>query len=246
MIAATDRQLEPLPLGHPCQGCEARGRAVCGVLGCDNLAEFKKLGVTLRLSAGQTLFREGDPASRVFTLTVGSLKLYKVLPDGRRHIVGFMYPGEFLGISIDDEHAFTAEMIEDSQLCSFPRGRFAAFLADHPAMEHELYRMAAHELSAAQQQLVLVGRKTAAERLATFLLLLVERAEHICGHQTATISLPMSRADIADYLGLTKETVSRILSTFRAARLVRLRAVNQVEIIDRTMLQQVSECEAAA
>lgn len=245
MAGTPVRELEPLPIGHPCLGCEARGRAVCGVLDCENLAQFKKLGPTLRLRAGQTLFREGDPATRVYTLTCGSLKLYKLLPDGRRHVVGFMYPGEFLGISIDDEHAFTAELIEDSELCSFPRGRFTSFLAEHPAMEHELYRMAAHELSAAQQQLVLLGRKTAMERVASFLLLLSDRAEQALGSKAAVVHLPMSRADIADYLGLTKETVSRILSTLRAARLLRLRALDQVEILDRAMLEQVSESEIA-
>jgi CRP/FNR family transcriptional regulator, anaerobic regulatory protein len=246
MSATIARQLEPLPSGHPCQGCEARSRAICGVLDCENLALLKKLGSTLRLDAGQTLFREGDPASRVFTVTRGSLKLYKLMPDGRRHIVGFMFPGEFLGISIDDEHAFTAEIIEESQLCSFSRGRFASFLAEHPTMERELYRMAAHELSAAQQQLVLLGRKTATERLASFLLLLAHRADEVRGETIDIVHLPMNRADIADYLGLTKETVSRILSTFRAARLIRLRALNEVQILDRAMLEQVSECEAAA
>jgi CRP/FNR family transcriptional regulator len=245
VTAANARELEPLPSGHPCLGCEARGRAICGVLDCDNLAQLKKLGPTLRLRAGQTLFREGDPATRVYTLTSGSLKLYKLLPDGRRHVVGFMYPSEFLGISIDDEHAFTAEVVEDSELCSFPRGRFASFLAEHPAMEHELYRMAAHELSAAQQQMVLLGRKTATERLASFLLLLSDRSEQALGRTVAVVRLPMSRADIADYLGLTKETVSRMLSSFRAGRLIRLRTLDQVEILDRALLAQVAESEAA-
>lgn len=246
MSGTIARQLEPLPAGHPCQGCQARGRAICGVLDCENLAQLKKLGPTLRLGSGQTLFREGDPAGRVFTLTRGSLKLYKLLPDGRRQIVGFMFPGEFLGISIDDEHAFTAELIEDSQLCSFSRSRFASFLAEHPSMERELYRMAAHELSAAQHQLVLLGRKTATERLASFLLLLADRADEARGEKVDSVHLPMGRADIADYLGLTKETVSRTLSTFRAARLIRLRALDEVEILDRAMLEHVSDCEAAA
>ena len=246
MLRSTRRELKPLPHGHPCEGCEARGRAVCGVLDCENLAELKNLGRSLRLGAGQILFREGDPAGRVFTLTDGSLKLYKFLPDGRCHVVGFMYPGEFLGISIDDEHAFTAQVLEDSELCSFSRGRFDSFLDTHPSMEAELYRMAAHELSAAQQQLVLLGCKTATERLASFLLVLGDRSEQVTGKKSRFVSLPMSRADIADYLGLTKETVSRVLSTLRAARLIRLRAVNEVEILDRPMLEQVSECEAVA
>jgi CRP/FNR family transcriptional regulator, anaerobic regulatory protein len=244
MLESTVRHLDPLPGGHPCQGCEARGQAVCGVLDCENLAQFKRLGTTVRLHAGQTLFREGDPATRVFTLTRGSLKLCKLLPDGRRHVVGFMYAGDFLGISVDDEHAFSAELVEDSQLCSFSRTRFDSFLAEHPPMEHELYRMAAHELSAAQQQLVLLGRKTAIERLATFLLLLADRSDRLAGEKTNVVDLPMSRGDIADYLGLTKETVSRIFSAFRADHLIRLRTLNQVEILDRPALQQVADCES--
>jgi CRP/FNR family transcriptional regulator len=236
-------RLDPLPSGHPCQGCEARGQAICGVLDCENLAQFKRLGSTLRLSAGQTLFRESDAATRVFTLTRGSLKLYKLLPDGRRHVVGFMYAGDFLGISIDDEHAFSAELIEDAQLCAFPRRRFDTFLADHPPMEHELYRMAAHELNAAQQQLVLLGRKTATERIANFLVLLAERADRLGGEKARVVDFAMSRADIADYLGLTKETVSRIFSAFRARRLIRLVKLNKVEILDRAVLQQVAEGE---
>jgi len=241
MFELTARHLDPLAPGHPCQGCEARGQAVCGILDCEKLAQLKRLGSTQRLRAGQTLFREGDPATRVFTLTRGSLKLYKLLPDGRRHVVGFMYAGDFLGISVDDEHPFTAELIEDGQLCCFPRGRFDSFLADHPQMEHELYRMVAHELGAAQQQLVLLGRKTASERLASFLLALVERADQLAGARTSVVDFPMNRADIADYLGLTKETVSRILSNFRASRLIRLRALNAVEILDRPALQRAAD-----
>jgi CRP/FNR family transcriptional regulator len=101
--------------------------------------------------------------------------------------------------------------------------------------------MAAHELSAAQQQLVLLGRKTATERLASFLLLLADRADRLAGDKSSFVNLPMSRADIADYLGLTKETVSRIFSAFRADRLIRLRALNVVEILDRPALAKIAE-----
>lgn len=239
MLASAIHQ-EPLPTGHPCQGCEVRDKAVCGVLDCADLARLKGLGWTIRLSAGQTLFHEGDPATRVFTLTSGTLKLYKLLADGRRHVAGFMYPGDFLGISVDDEHAFTADALEDAQLCWFPRNRFDDFVEDHSAMERELYRKAAHELAAAQQQLVLLGRKTAAERIATFILLLSEQAARV-GKDGKAVRLPMCRSDIADYLGLTKETVSRVLSAFRRDRVIRLRAIDEVEIIDRGELERLAE-----
>jgi CRP/FNR family transcriptional regulator, anaerobic regulatory protein len=243
-MLAPERQVEPLPAGHPCQGCEVRTQAVCAVLDCSNLSQLKNLGWTLKLVPGQALFHEGDPASRVFTLTRGTLKLYKLLTDGRRQVTGFLHPGDFLGITVDDEHAFSAEALEDSQLCSFPRTRFDDFVDDHSAMERQLYRMAAHELAAAQQQLVLLGRKTATERLATFLLQLAQRAGRSPSSVAAVIRLPMSRSDIADYLGLTKETVSRVISALKRDRVIRLQSLNIVEIVHRDALEQLAEASA--
>ena len=240
-MVASARRLERLPQGHPCQGCEVRDRAVCGVLDCARLEEFRNLGWTLRLAPGQALFHEGDPATRVFTLTRGTLKLYKLLADGRRQVTGFLRPGDFLGISVDDEHAFSAEALEDSQLCWFPRARFDDFVEEQPTMERELYRMAAHELAAAQQQFVLLGRKTASERLASFLLILSERSELSSRAGPGMVRLPMSRSDIADYLGLTKETVSRVISALKRDRIIRLEALDVIQILDRERLEQLAE-----
>jgi CRP/FNR family transcriptional regulator len=244
MVAPAVHDLEPLPTGHPCQGCEVRDKAVCAVLDCANLAQFKNMGWTLKLAPGQTLFHEGDPATRVFTLTVGTLKLYKLLADGRRQITGFLHPGDFLGISVDDEHAFSAEALEDAQLCWFPRARFDDFVDGHAAMERELYRMAAHELAAAQQQFVLLGRKTAIERIASFVILLEQRAQRSERHPSPLVHLPMSRSDIADYLGLTKETVSRVISALRRDRVIRLAALDVIQILDRYKLEQLAEAGA--
>ena len=241
MLAPALRHEAPLPEGHPCLGCEVRSIAVCGVLGCDDLASMRRLGWTLLLRAGQPLFHEGDSATRVFTVTRGALKLYRLLPDGRRQVTGFMFPGDFLGIAVDDEHAFTVEALEDSQLCWFPRSRFGEFAEAHPEMERELYRMAAHELAAAQAQMVLLGRKTAEERLASFFLALLERAEKGSGEAGRIVDLPMGRADIADYLGLTKETVSRVLAVLKNRRSVRLAALNLVEVLDRDALTTIAQ-----
>ena len=243
-MLAPARRLEPLPQGHPCQGCEVRDKAVCGVLDCARLEEFRNLGWTLRLASGQVLFHEGDPATRVFTLTKGTLKLYKLLVDGRRQVTGFLHPGDFLGISIDDEHAFSAEALEDAQLCWFPRSRFDDFVEDEVTMERELYRMAAHELAAAQQQFVLLGRKTATERLASFLLMLAKRMELSNGVGAGMIRLPMSRSDIADYLGLTKETVSRVISALKRDRIIRLETLDVIQVLDRDRLEQLAEAAA--
>ena len=240
MLATAVRHHEPLPLGHPCLGCEVRSSAVCGVLDCHSLAKFKGLGWRLNLSAGQALFHEGDPATRVFTLTSGSLKLYKLLADGRRQVTGFMQPGDFLGISIADEHAFSAEALEDCQLCSFPRNRFDDFVENHSEMERELYHLAAHELAAAQQQMVLLGRKTAAERMASFILMLAEKAERSRAEQARFVEIRLRRSDIADYLGLTKETISRVLAELKLRRLIRLEALDKIEILDRSALEHTA------
>src|SRR5262245_8990517 len=135
MLAPALRDHSPLPAGHPCLGCEVRDAAVCGILHRDKLSKLRGLGNHLNLSTGQALFHEGDPASRVFTVTSGSLKLYKLLPDGRRQVTGFVQPGDFLGISVDDEHAFTAEAMEQTQLCCFPRTRFDDFVEQNAEME---------------------------------------------------------------------------------------------------------------
>jgi len=244
VLAPATRHEAALPPGHPCAACTVRKASVCGVLDCDKLARFRQLGNSFRLSPGQPLFHEGDCATRVFTLTKGSLKLYKLLPDGRRQVTGFMHPGDFLGISVNDEHAFSAEAMEQAQLCAFPRARFDDFVEGHGEMERELYRLAAHELAAAQQQMVLLGRKTAVERVASFFLALAERAEVRFAGEARFIDLPMSRSDIADYLGLTKETVSRVIALLKRERLIRLEALNRIEILDRERLEDTADCNS--
>lgn len=240
-MLATASLDDELPAGHPCFGCTVRTHAICRVLDCDDLATMRQLGWSLNLHAGQPLFHEGDPVTRVFTLTRGALKLYKLLPDGRRQVTGFLFPGNFLGISVDEEHAFTAEALVDSQLCWFPRNRFDDFVEGFGQLERELYRIAAHELAAAQAQMVLLGRKTACERLASFFLTLLLRAEKAGGQRMRMVELPMSRSDIADYLGLTKETVSRVLATLKSDRIIRLDALDRVEVLDRNRLTVMAE-----
>lgn len=241
MLTAKDRHLTPLPIGHPCQKCGVRDRAVCSVLDCTGLEEFKKLGREISLHRGQRLFHEGDRASRVFTLTSGCIKLYNLLPDGRCHVAGFMHPGDFLGITLEDNHAFTAEALDESKLCSFPRKVFDDFVDDHPLMERELYKMAAHELSSAHQQQLLLARKTASERLASFLMLLIEQHEERTNDRSEFVELSMNRADIADYLGLTKETVSRLISAMRRDRVIRLQASDRIEVLDFDRLARLAE-----
>jgi len=238
MLATRSMDLPMLEPGHPCFDCEVRSIAVCGVLESAALRDFKHSGLTVRYSAGETVVFESDVAASVYSLTNGLLRLSKLLPDGRRQIAGFLFPGDFLGITMEEEHAFTAEAVAPSTLCRFPRSRFDEFVATHPTLESRLYAVAAHELAAARQQLVLLGRKTATERVASFLLMLAGR----CSWKfEGDIILPMSRADIADYLGLRIETVSREITGLKTSRIIRLTGRQSLRIVDRARLEELAE-----
>lgn len=234
--AANLPELEP---DHPCFDCAVRELAVCGVLESAALREFKEGGPTVHYAAGDTVVFEADRAANVYSLTNGLLRLSKLLPDGRRQIAGFLFPGDFLGITMEEEHAFTAEAVTPSSLCKFSKRQFDDFIARHPALERRLYAVAAHELAAARQQLVLLGRKTATERIASFLLMLAGRCHSVPGG--ADIDFPMSRADIGDYLGLRIETVSREISGLKAARVIQLTGRQSFRIVDRARLGQLAE-----
>jgi len=235
-VAASSPELER---GHPCFDCAVRELAVCGVLESASLRAFKATGPTVQYRPGETVVFEADEAANVYSLTSGLLRLSKLLPDGRRQIAGFLFPGDFLGITMEEEHAFTAEAVAPSKLCKFPRARFDEFVAAHPQLERRLYAVAAHELAAARQQLVLLGRKTATERVASFLLMLSGRCSAQRGF--TEIDLPVSRIDMADYLGLRIETVSREISALKAARVIQLTGRQSFRIVDRERLDQLAE-----
>ncbi len=211
----------------------------CGVLKAKELAELKSLGSTTRAEAGQCLFHEGDSAELVYNVTRGMLKLYRLLPDGRRQVASFVQAGDFLGLTLEDVHAYTAEALEPVEICRFPRERFDRFVEDHPDIGRELYAMAAHELGAAREQIVLLGRKTATERVASFLLAMFDRAK-ARNSDWEIVRLAMTRADIADHLGLTKETVSRAFTSLRKAGLITLIPGDRVELLRRERLEQLS------
>lgn len=240
MATATLEMKPELDTGHPCFGCTVREISLCGILDNEELRAYKQTGATVRYEAGATIFFEGDPADSVYTLTSGTLRLSKLLPDGRRQIAGFIFPGNFLGITMEDEHAFTAEAITVSELCRFSRSKFEAYLDEHPLMERRLYALVAHELAATRQQLVLLGRKTATERVVSFLLMLGSRCR-MDGGLADEVHLPMSRSDIADYLGLRIETVSRELSALKAARLIQLTGTHSVRLLEKARLGALAE-----
>jgi CRP/FNR family transcriptional regulator, anaerobic regulatory protein len=166
-------------------------------------------------SAGEALIWEGDQAGQIFDVLEGVLRVYKILPDGRRAIMGFIYPGEVLGVSFQRRSPFTAEAVTAVKVRRFSRDRFFSLVNESPDLQSQLYALLCDKMSAAHGQMLLLGRKSAEERVVSFLL----AVHHKCG-EGAEIELPMSRLDMADYLGLTIETVSRMMTSLTRRGLI--------------------------
>ncbi len=229
MFVATNLHLAPRshpppgcidrPKSNDCNSCGARALTVCGAVDAPDLQRLSDLAEVITLKTGAVLTREGDPAPHLFSISSGSLRVYKLLPDGRRQITGFLFAGDFLGLAVGDDYVFSAEAMEPSTVCRFRKGPFRALVEQSPPLEHMLLHRTMHELAAAQNQMLLLGRKTAIERMASFLL-------DLPGHDPARpsapghVRLPMKRAEIADYLGLTIETVSRVLTRMKLQGLI--------------------------
>lgn len=218
-----------------CAACDARAHSPCAVLEGHDLERLARVAVHQHVKPDQIFIEEGAPATCFFNITAGTARLYKSLPDGRRQITGFARAGDFLGLAVSTEYGFSAEAIDHVRLCRFTRANLHRLLEDFPAMERRLLETAGNELVAAQDQMLLLGRKTASERLASFLVSLSR------GGAPNALHLPMSRSDIADYLGLTIETVSRTFTKFKSAGLLSLPTVTEVEILDQRRLARLAE-----
>ncbi len=227
--------------GRPggCAACAVRGLTVCAPLDPNGLGEIETLSTAVTLAAGDALFDEGESADHVFNVTAGCLKIFKLLPDGRRQVTGFLFSGDFLGLASSELYAYSAEAVSAVRLCRFQRRKLDGFLGRHPEVERRLLSKASHELAEAQEQMLLLGRKTAKERIASFLLLLSRRAA-ARGDAAEPVAVPMSRTDIADYLGLTTETVSRTFTRLKTEGIIRLLPHGQVQLSRRADLDELA------
>ncbi len=224
-----------------CGACEIRGLSFCAALKGDELGSLQAIVRQTRLAPGQLVFHQGDEAVDVFNVVSGVLKLYMLLPDGRRQITGFLFPGNFLGIASGGYYSYSAEAVTEVTLCRFARRQLYPLFERFPKLEHQLLSIATDELTAAQDQMLLLGRKTASERLASFLLGLGQRIHPEGGADDNVVPLPMNRIDVADYLGLTIETVSRALGRLKKAGLIEVPEPHRIAILRRDKLEALAE-----
>lgn len=223
-----------------CMACDARMFSVCGSLDPEDLAGLDALAERMAFAAGATLVRQGDEARHVFNISSGSVRVYKLLPDGRRQITGFLFAGDFLGLATGDRYAFSVEAVEDMTVCRFTKSEYRALIRERPALEAALLQRASHELAAAQNQMLLLGRKTARERVASFLLDLPD-LDPIRPPARNQIRLPMTRAEIADYLGVTIETVSRELSKLKTSGVIEMLSLKELHLKAPDRLRALAE-----
>lgn len=229
----------PVHLVRPCDTCKARDLSVCAPLSPEEQQRLVAIMRPVTVEPNRSIFDEAEPAEYVYNVTAGAVKIYKLLPDGRRQITGFLFSGDFLGLTHNESYAYSAEALAPTKLCRFPRRKLENLMEELPKLEHGLLGMASHELAAAQDQMMLLGRKSARERVASFILLLSEAAiRH--GQPGDPVFLPMSRGDIADYLGLTIETVSRTLTQLKTQGLIRLLDEKRIRLSKADALREIA------
>ncbi|MGO9133183.1 MAG: helix-turn-helix domain-containing protein [Methylovirgula sp.] len=182
-------------------------------------------GAQFSYRADEEIYGEDEPAEFIYKVVSGAVRSYKLLADGRRQIGAFHLAGDLFGLEASSTHQLTAEAIVETKVVLLKRRALDTLAAENVRIAYKLWTAAAENLRSAEQRMLLLGRKTAQERVASFLIEMDDR----CGG-TGMIDLPMSRRDVADYLGLTLETVSRAISQMRTSGMLRLANARHVEL----------------
>jgi CRP/FNR family transcriptional regulator len=196
-----------------------------------------------RFAAHEHLFHEGDRERNIFRIERGLVRLYKLLNDGRRQIISFRYPGDVLGSDTLAEQCYSAEAVTDVTLRSLPREAAHRRMKDEPTFTSELIDLLSQELASTRSQISVLNRRSAIEKLAAFILDLWSRQ---VGKGGDRLTLELTRTDIADFLGLTIETVSRNLTKLRQRRIIDLPHIHTLIILDGERLKGLAtgDCES--
>ena len=226
-----------------CDACTVRNRAICSDLTRDELGALNSIGRQRKLRAGEQLIWEGDEAVLVANVIDGLLKLSSSTSDGREQILGIAYPSDFLGRPFGGSTPYGVEALTDAQVCVFERRDFDRFAREHPRLEHKLLERTLSELDRTRKWMLLLGRMTAEQKLASFLLQAADRADTGggAGRNGQTFDLQLSRQQVADILGLTIETVSRQLTRMKSQGLIDLPSRRTVTTLDRAAVEDLAE-----
>jgi CRP-like cAMP-binding protein len=212
-----------------------------GATEADPLAQSMHLmGATMSYPCNTEIFGDNEPAEYLYKVVSGTVRTYKILSDGRRQIGGFYLPGDIFGLEFGDEHALSAEAITDVKVLVVKRSALDNLANRDPRFARQLFALTSRELSRVQERVLLLI-KSAQERVASFLLEMATRTPAGnsigCG---SSVELPMSRQDIADYLGLTIETVSRTLTALESASAIEVRTSRRIFLRNPSALSRMN------
>jgi CRP/FNR family transcriptional regulator len=229
-----------------CATCPVRKSGVCCALANEHVSELSDIMVHRQYAAGREIVHQEDTSELFAIVLSGTVKLTRVLPDGRQQIVGLLSVSASLGDLYADKSHDTAECVTDVTLCCFPRKRFDAVLKRHPELQHRLLLRAMEDLDDARQWIVALGQKSAEEKVASFLLWLWDKQAYRIvpdpelGDELL-IKCPFARREIAEFLGLTLETVSRQFTRLRNAEVIGVFNHRRIEIKDLDALRRLAE-----
>lgn len=235
--------MEHLPATRPtnfCDACAIRNRAICADLDDSEIGLLNGIGRRRQLEAGEQLMWEGDEAVLVANVIDGVLKLASHSADGGEQILGLAYPSDFLGRPFGETAPYGVEALTEAQICVFERKDFDRFARDHPRLEHKLLERTLTELDRSRRWMMLLGRMNAGQKVASFLLELTDRVGKASAGDETFVTLPLSRQQMADVLGLTIETVSRQLSRLRSAGLIDTPSRREIVLRDRRELEELA------
>jgi CRP/FNR family transcriptional regulator len=231
-----------------CDICQVRREGICSALDDEARAQLQQISRRKVLPPHNIVFRDGDEADHYFSITSGIVKLVKTLADGHQHIIGLIHQPDFMGQTLNRRHSYSAESATEVELCAYPRVPFDAFMKAHPELEHRIFEMTIRELDVCRDWTLLLGRKCSYERVAGFLLMMARRMPKVPGQDknSAHFALPFTRAEMADYLGLTLETVSRQFSRLKANGIITLPSSRDITIPDIEHLSSIAQMESCS
>lgn len=219
-----------------CTDCSVRERAICQSLSGSDLDTMSQMGRRHTVACGETLMWQGEEEMIVGNVIEGVLKLIASTADGHDLTLGILYPSDFIGRPFGRRSNHSVVALSEAQVCTFPRSAFDRFAEEHPDLEHKLLERTLTELDRSRDWLVLLGRKSARERLAAFLVDMARRLGEIDEFGNVRFELPFGRQDIADLLGLTIETVSRQITKLREDRVIATPDRRGIIVLDREWL----------
>jgi CRP/FNR family transcriptional regulator, anaerobic regulatory protein len=236
---------EPVLHGKDCGDCPIRHRAVCARCDTDELEQLETMKFYRSFQAGQTVIWSGDRMDFVASVVSGIATLTQTMEDGRRQMVGLLLPSDFVGRPGRAIASYDVTAVSDLVMCCFRRKPFETMMLATPHVNQRLLEMTLDELDAAREWMLLLGRKTAREKISSLLAILARRDVALRQKVRSAplrFDLPLTREQMADYLGLTIETVSRQVSALKRDGLIQLEGTRQVTVPDiRRLLEETGD-----